>query len=763
MNRVLRGADTRRAVLLALLALAVVVVAGSVGVVGLALTAGTSPSLVVPLLVLGLAAVPSVGRELALARRDEVALARLRGAGVPQVVGLLAVEPLAALLAGGALGYPLGLVVSASASSAWLDGGGWLPGAVTVPVALTAVAVGLAGVLVGTAGVVREPLADQVAAAGRPRRAGTGALFALVLVVVGSVVATYQSRLAGSATEPLALAAPALVGLSVGYAAAGLLRVVCRTALGATAGRGAGSFLAVRRLARSADGTGPVRLLVAAAVVAGLALGGAATVDAWADETARLRAGAALQVPFEGSAAAALRATRRLDPEGRWLMAATVATRGSRDTDRRAFVDAARLDRVSGDHLARTGAADVLSHAAAMRTGRVASLAAGQRLVAVGRGRGARPGTVVLGLDHVTADDVAATTTLRLHLDARGRLTGTAARVPGCAAGCSLQRLVVAPVPGSPSPQLSLSALRIGDRDLLAHGWRREHGAGNDGGQRGTVVFPGGLGITPALRAPVALVPEAARTTLPVLATDGTAASPPGAVVDGPGGNPRRADLLARVPALPLVEGVGVLADLPAALAGSPPTVATGRVLVLARADTPAGVLGRLAAAAGERPRDLAAVGAEVRAETGAAQASGYALVAAFAGLVALLAAAASARRRRAARRAEVAALRLLGLPRADLARATRAEVLLRAAFVAIAGAAGAWGASALLLPTMPLVRVPVAAVAFEPGATSPAVAVAAGAAGVAAGALAGLVGWRAARTRGSATRPAILREEVEA
>ena len=79
MSRVLRGAWSRRGALTTLVLMTLVVVGGAVTVLQFALAADTSPALAAPLLLLGAVAVPSIGAELAVARREEIGLARLRG------------------------------------------------------------------------------------------------------------------------------------------------------------------------------------------------------------------------------------------------------------------------------------------------------------------------------------------------------------------------------------------------------------------------------------------------------------------------------------------------------------------------------------------------------------------------------------------------------------------------------------------------------------------------------------------------------------
>ena len=201
-------------------------------------------------------------------------------------------------------------------------------------------------VLVGMAGALREPLGDQVSLAARPRASSVVAVFGDVLVLVGAAVAVYRGSVAGEDPDWVVLAGPALVGLAVGQAVVWLVRLAARLALRPTGSGRLAGFLAVRRLARVADAATSLRVLVAASVVAALALTGAAQVDDWTDDTARLRTGAPLSVPLEdGGAVGALALTRDLDPEGRWLMAAVLVPGEGSILARRAFLDTLALRR----------------------------------------------------------------------------------------------------------------------------------------------------------------------------------------------------------------------------------------------------------------------------------------------------------------------------------------------------------------------------------------------------------------------------------
>ena len=157
-SRTLRGAWARRGTLLPLFLLTVVVVGGVVAVVGFAAAAGTSRLLAVPLLLVGAVAVPATGRELAAARRTEIALARLRGLEGGELFTLLLVEPLLVLLLGAAAGTGAGLVVADLAARAWVGDPMGTPGADVAAAVAVVLVVALVAVLVGMAAALREPV-----------------------------------------------------------------------------------------------------------------------------------------------------------------------------------------------------------------------------------------------------------------------------------------------------------------------------------------------------------------------------------------------------------------------------------------------------------------------------------------------------------------------------------------------------------------------------------------------------------------------------
>ncbi|UUZ61198.1 ATP-binding cassette domain-containing protein [Nocardioides sp. B-3] len=150
MTRALRGAWSRRGALLTLLAMTAVVVSGAVAVLSFARAAGTSARLMSPLLLLGAVAIPSIGRELASARREEIGLARLRGIRGIRLGSVLLAEPLVTIVLGTVLGFFVGRLVARVAGGAWLDADVPALGSTAAYVGLGTAAASLLIVLVGT-------------------------------------------------------------------------------------------------------------------------------------------------------------------------------------------------------------------------------------------------------------------------------------------------------------------------------------------------------------------------------------------------------------------------------------------------------------------------------------------------------------------------------------------------------------------------------------------------------------------------------------
>ncbi|EON22505.1 peptide ABC superfamily ATP binding cassette [Nocardioides sp. CF8] len=775
MTRALRGAWSRRGTLLTLLAMTTVVVGGAVAVLGFAEAAGTSRWLMSPLLLLGAVAIPSIGRELAAARREEIGLARLRGIRGLRLGGVLLAEPLVTIVLGTCLGLVLGSLVARVAGSAWLDADVPALGSTAAGVALGTAAGSLLIVLLGTWATVTEPLSVQVATRNRPRRATTLVLFGSVLVIVGAAVAAYRSRQAVVGDpDVLVLLGPALVGLALGQVAIWVLRLLARGATGATATSGLSGFLATRRLSRADDLVTPMRLLVAAAVVGVLALTGASSVTDWVDGGARIAAGGPRSVPVEEGAVQALALTRDLDPEGQHLMAVAVVPNEGRLGERRAYVDAARFESVAGDFYDDTPAAAAAARIDELTTDSADLTVRGNRLeVASERIESGPTATtrLILELDYVTADGKGAS--IEALLNPRpGQQDRRSVRLPGCTAGCQVTGLAIARTLAGgggnvfelddTSYRVLLTQLSVGDRSLLDVAWQPDRSAidglgnirfypGLDLHYRSVANRLDGLEVNPLPDGLLDLQVAAISDPIPEFA----AGAEPGLPLDI-AGNDRVLGEGTRFEALPLLGGIGQLTDLPTSMVGSRPTVPDAETSIVVADDTPSAMLAALTEATGTKARSLEDVRRSVSTAAGADQSRAYALMAAFCALVALLSLAAGIARHLRSYRHDVASLRVLGVGLGEARRAGRVELVALAAVVLISVAAGGWLAVHLLLGGLPLVTVSPAAAPLD---TTPRVATLVVPAVLAAVAML-VLGGRARAVRPSATRPSTLREE---
>lgn len=248
----------------------------------------------VPFLVVavgGLVAARDVVRVLALSRIAELAVVRSRGASLRRI---LAGE----LREIGAVGA-LGALVGAAAAS--LVTGTPTLLALTLAVVVV-VAFALVAIPVVRAAIPRDRAGEAAASSGRAR---AGGLVGLVALFAATALALLRLIGAGSAGDPLGVAAPALGVLAAAVLVLGAVAAVARLAdLATRSWVGFGPSLAIRRLARRLPVLATVILLVAIATsttvfaaafaatgerVAGdvreLRIGGDLLVDSWPEET----------------------------------------------------------------------------------------------------------------------------------------------------------------------------------------------------------------------------------------------------------------------------------------------------------------------------------------------------------------------------------------------------------------------------------------------------------------------------------------------
>ncbi|MFC7358689.1 ABC transporter permease [Nocardioides astragali] len=782
MSRVLRGIWSRRGALTTLVLMAVVVVGGAVTVLQFAEAADTSRWLTAPLLLLGAVAVPSIGAELAVARREEIGLARLRGIHGIRLWRFLLVEPLLAIVVGTLLGLVVGAVGTATATRTWLDDAA---PALEQPALVVAAGIAGAGLLIvglSAAAALREPLAVQVSTRRRPRRATTLTIFLSVLLLVSAGVAAYRSRAAAGDPDLVVLLGPALVGLALGQVAIWVIRIAARGLTPTTEKRGLGAFLAARRLARADDLVTPIRLVVAAAVVGALALSGAVSVSGWTREQAAVEVPGARVISTDVGALGAVELTERIDPEGTHLVATAIVRNETRLAERRAYVDAARWDAVVGDFYDGTPARAASDAIDRLDTDVEPFQVSGDRLTVSmsglevpavrtftgpdGEDVRVGGGGAELTLRFVTSANVSGAVALRTQVPADGAAVTRSVRVPECADGCAVTGLDVGRdsrglIDGSPFVVL-LERLELGKDDLLQRAWVPDpvsvQSALNSRFFRNyeppavmTVNRPDGLQVAMLPSVPLALDLELAEAAVPVLVAD----------QDEPvaldlGGDERTTDVIGVARSMPLIGSVGLLSDIRTSAVGSGPTVPSAEVQIVAAAGTPQAVLDDVAAATGSSWRTFETVREELGERHGGAQSVAYALTAIACALVALLALGAGVARHLRDYRRDVASLRVLGISMSTARKAGRAELVSLTVLVVASVVAGGWLATTLLLEGLPLLAIPTAGLPLDttPNAWPLALPALLSAAAVV------LVGGRARAVRAATTRPSLLREE---
>ncbi|RYB89397.1 hypothetical protein EUA06_15565 [Nocardioides glacieisoli] len=792
MSRVLRGVWSRRGALTTLVLMAAVVVAGAVTVLQFAEAAGTSRWLTAPLLLLGAVAVPSIGAELAVARREEIGLARLRGIHGFRLWRFLLVEPLLAIVVGTLIGLAVGAAGTVLTTRTWLDEAS---DALERPAVVAAAAIaGAALVIVGlsAAAALREPLSVQVSMRRRPRRATTLAVFLSVLVLVGAGVAAYRSRSAAGEPDLLVLLGPALVGLALGQVAIWVIRIAARSLTPATERRGIGAFLAARRLARADDLVTPVRLVVAAAVVGSLALSGAVSVDRWTEEQAGVEVpGARTIVATEIGAMGAVDLTEEVDPEGDHLIATAIVRNEGRLGERRAYVDAGRWDAVVGDFYDGTPARAASDAVGRLSTGAVPLQATGERLVVRAsattlpppqvltapdgtRFGSGRSSALVVRVSYIGSDNVSGIATSTVRFRREDVPVESSVRLRECADGCLVTGLEVsrdlAAVFTVDPFRVLVSSIAIGETDLARSTWLPDPSSvaaalGDrflppDSVDRMLLVnLPVGLELSLLPNTPLRLVDESRNGSVPVLVTDEGADE--GADEEAPqaldlGGDERSTDVLGIARTMPLLGSIGLLSDIRTSAVGSDPTVPSAEVQIVAAAGTPEGMLDRVAETTGSSWRTFAAVREQLGDTHGGAQTVAYALTALACALVALLALGAGVARHLRDYRRDVASLRVVGISVGTVRKAGRLEIVSLTGLVIAAVVAGGWLAVTLLLSGLPLLSLPVAGIALD---TAPHLVPLVIPAVLAAVAVV-VVGGRARAVRASTTRPSLLRED---
>lgn len=281
------------------------------------------------LLVLGYLVLYLIVANSSDARGPELALARLRGGRARSALAFGLLEPVVLLV----LAAPLGLAAAVAfvqvvAHRILLAG---------TPVSLPpgALLAGLGAVLGGViaAGLaarrtLSSPVAEQLRRAPGDRAAGGRAAAVDMVVITLSIAGLLELRLSGGISngkvDNLALLAPGLLALAAALLGVRLLPLLGGLLVGRTrSGRDVGTFLGLRQVVRRPAGLRVVVLLGTALGLATFAVAVSTTSAGNRQARAATEVGADRVVIVEPVPAEQLvQAVHRLDPDGRWAMAA---------------------------------------------------------------------------------------------------------------------------------------------------------------------------------------------------------------------------------------------------------------------------------------------------------------------------------------------------------------------------------------------------------------------------------------------------------
>lgn len=725
----LRGLRARAGQSALLFATGLLVVAGCVAAVTYQGRADGTAEAAAGVVVLGVVALASEATTSIRVRRHEMTLAALRGRHGLRLLRAAAAEPVLILLAAGVAGTTVGALIPRRSAV----GSGETSNVLGVPTAglLTAVIVIVVCVITVTMVSwrgVNEPLPARLA---DPRRSATTSpivWFLQLLVLVGAAVALYRARSLGVRhANWVSFVSPALLGLAAGQLGIWLLTVLSRLGLrGQSLIGGLGWYLTLRRFSRSTSSLSAVRLVVSAVVVAGIAATAWLRAGSWLTDTAHINAGGPITFAVPAGGLQAYAASHQVDPHGRWLMAMSAAPNASGGSYRDVFVDSARWKRVVGAFYAETPVAEVAAHIQALAKGRPVSWTSGQQasltLAAssltslpspqwLRHKRSTRAGYGFLPLrfsiQYVNSAGVSLVAQLpKSHLrTGHSGLVTVSTQLPGCFSACAVQQVQVQGLTSDGS--LDVKKLKFGDLRLIPN-------------------VPSGQEIVSSKRMRASTTttgvrlhlanPYTARTFLawkppapsPALATDGInlrhrRGRP---VVNGLDGQRQLIRTAGQVSALPLLGREGVLLDLGTALRGAGAQITQSTTVVVARPDTPPGVLKRLQGSdAVGRRLTLDSALSKLQAR-GAADVSGlYLLLAEVGLLIAALSVISAIAEQRGQRRREAASLRVAGVHSAAIDAGYRGEVVTLAALVAVVAAAATELGCRALLGVLPLVQ----------------------------------------------------------
>ena len=282
------------------------------------------------------------------ARRSEIRVARLRGFPATTMLFATAAEPAALCLVGMLIGVGAAWIVVVVARDRVLDRAASVSPGLWVFVALGASLIAIIGALgVGTLRLLRTSALGESASAPRHGMTHFGVVADIVLLVL-SVVALLALSTSGALSghsNPIASAAPGLIALGAAVLAVQVVLFVCRLGISASAfSRRIAPFLALRQVVRRPAVLRNARVLVIALGLACFATSAWAVARNNRADVATFNVGADTVVTVTPQGTGLEQAVQRVDPRGRFAMAAvTVLTSSSQLL----AVDASRMRRVA--------------------------------------------------------------------------------------------------------------------------------------------------------------------------------------------------------------------------------------------------------------------------------------------------------------------------------------------------------------------------------------------------------------------------------
>lgn len=647
-------------------------------------------------------------------RQPELALASLRGISRAQlwVLGLL--EPVLILAIAVPVGIVAGYVWAVVLARVWLVPGLPVPfaiGSLFWAIGVVVAALVVAAVVVRSA--ANEPLSAQIAGVRRPAKRGRWGLLLQLLVVAAAVAMLATTAAAHKRAHPTAadLVLPILLAVACGLVTSVAAALVARWwSRRSSRRRGVSGYVASRTISRRREGTLVILPLTAALAIAVFAAGVFTAAAAWRGSAAATMVGSGSAYQVDLPLAQAVGITHQVDPKGRWLMA--VGADDDATNGQKLVVDAPRLARVADWQDNWTPGLSASDISQLLSPSKPPIVFTGHRLQLTVDNR--VQGTRQLLLSFTVAKENGLPGTVLVGPFGPGRSTRTAT-LPDCSHGCPVSQLIVsgaatapavlrghftvsgAKVDGSPLPRFFSTGWRAADPST--YGVSRSVTSASTIGERLDVGLDSHGQETVAL-----LTPADVPNVIPALmgrTTHQTLTGRHGDVLLA------RTYLSTSVPvrsvgtteSMPFYGPAGMLVDYTMFTRLGSVDDGDTTVYILARSDTPASVLAKLADHGITQHQTLGAVRRVLDQDAYALALNLYVVVTVLVILLALAGLAANLAVQLPDRRRDAASLRVVGIRRLAILRAAILE------FVVVLGAAAVAGIAAGAVSQLVVVR----------------------------------------------------------